>query len=537
MAVAAFALLAVLIPVANAAAATGTPAKVVMEGQSLPGQAYINADGRALLPVRFVLEALGFQVHWIPERKEVSITNNGMAIKLWVGRNRALVDSQDVVLDTQPVIEGGRVLVPLRFVAEALGLAVDWNSGSRCITLNRRPEPKAIQSWLEVTGSVVNIRSGPGTSFLPLTQVPRGTKLQAIASNGGWFQVALLSGDLGWISASYARETQPPSVEPDPGKETGTEPGGETEVEPGAVLQAIDFENSREELSIEIKSSEKVQWRTGKLTRPDRLYVDLSPAYLAPDLKELVREFPEGPVSSVRTGQYDSDTARLVFDLRQGAARFDRIEYDSASSILTIAISPVTLGDRTVVLDPGHGTLTDWGGIDPGAIGPGGVKERDVVQAVAEIAAGLLRKNGVNVLVTTPIRSTVSDLNARAELANNTGATVFVSIHANAALASSAGGTTTYYYVGGDLSGQKSARSSLAQCLQRALISKLGLADRGIQQANFLVLRATNMPSALVELAFISNPKEERLLADPSFQADAAQAIADGVMEFLRQGL
>jgi N-acetylmuramoyl-L-alanine amidase len=195
-------------------------------------------------------------------------------------------------------------------------------------------------------------------------------------------------------------------------------------------------------------------------------------------------------------------------------------------------VGPVNLAGRLVVLDPGHGSQQSWGS-DPGAVGPTGVKERDVVLAVALEAKRLLEEKGGRVVLTRTGEVTTLGLYDRAALANQQGAQVFVSIHANSSPSPGLNGTCTYYYVPSYLEYQREARRSLAFSLQQALVSRLGLADKGVRQANFAVLRATEMPSALVELAFISNPNEERLLADPAFQRLAAQALVEGIVDFL----
>jgi len=111
----------------------------------------------------------------------------------------------------------------------------------------------------------------------------------------------------------------------------------------------------------------------------------------------------------------------------------------------------------------------------------------------------------------------------RAEKANNISADYFISIHCNAANSPTAHGTETYHYPG-SVKGR-----ALAQAVQQELVSATGLADRGVKEANFYVLRMTAMPAILVELAFLSNPEEERLLATSAFQEKCARAIWAGV--------
>jgi N-acetylmuramoyl-L-alanine amidase len=189
------------------------------------------------------------------------------------------------------------------------------------------------------------------------------------------------------------------------------------------------------------------------------------------------------------------------------------------------------LAGKCIVLDPGHG------GNDPGAIGPHGVEEKWVTLPIALKAADILRQQGANVIMTRTVDAN-PDLLARPELANDNNADVFVSIHANWIRNSSIGGTGTYTYAppGTPLGQQRTARLHLASCLQDDLVKTLGLHDSGVIEDNFAVLRCTTMPAALVEVAFISNSWEERLLGDSNFQQQAAAAIASGITRFLTGG-
>ncbi len=179
-----------------------------------------------------------------------------------------------------------------------------------------------------------------------------------------------------------------------------------------------------------------------------------------------------------------------------------------------------------VCIDAGHG------GRDPGAVGPSGVQEKVVTLAVAQKVAGILRSAGIEVLLTRDAdkhlgSTTGADLSARAKIANQAGVDCFVSIHCNSASNNSAQGTETYCYKGAN-----EARK-LAEAIQKYLIGALGRPDRGVKEANFAVLRETAMPAVLAELAFISNPTEEDLLENPNFQEKAAQAIAQGIADYL----
>lgn len=91
--------------------------------------------GRTLLPVRFVSEAMGFQVGWEPGTRTVTIAGNGVQIRLVVGSTTAQVDGRPVQLDVPPVIVAGRTFVPVRFVGESLGARVGWDPQARAVTV------------------------------------------------------------------------------------------------------------------------------------------------------------------------------------------------------------------------------------------------------------------------------------------------------------------------------------------------------------------------------------------------------------------
>ncbi len=188
-----------------------------------------------------------------------------------------------------------------------------------------------------------------------------------------------------------------------------------------------------------------------------------------------------------------------------------------------------TGGSIKMVLDPGHG------GYDSGAVGPTGILEKDVNLAITLKVGKILQANGIDVIYTRTTNevSWPSDVNAdlqkRCDIANNAGAQYFICIHANSSDDPSAHGTETYY-MNGSATGEK-----LAQSIQNQLISATGLSDRGIKTENYYVLKNTNAPAILAEVAFISNPNEENLLNNDSFQNKASQAIATGILNVVNK--
>jgi N-acetylmuramoyl-L-alanine amidase len=175
-----------------------------------------------------------------------------------------------------------------------------------------------------------------------------------------------------------------------------------------------------------------------------------------------------------------------------------------------------------IVVDPGHG------GPDPGAIGIGGLREKDIVLPVALQVAALLEQQGVTAVLTRSDDRDL-DLEPRVQIAERANANLFVSIHANAINLSrpDINGIETYYYSDSGL--------QLARVIHSSMVQVPGTQDRGIRQARFYVIRNTSMPAVLLELGFVTGAQDARLLADPTFQSQMAAAIARGILQYVQQ--
>jgi N-acetylmuramoyl-L-alanine amidase len=220
-------------------------------------------------------------------------------------------------------------------------------------------------------------------------------------------------------------------------------------------------------------------------------------------------------------------------------------QYDAAAKILRLGLTdqviraqsaaaadtPNTGSQKLIVIDPGHGGFSA-GGFDPGALGyRTKLQERVVVLDISMQMKTLLEARGYRVIM-THTGSTTLDLPGRANVANNAGANIFVSVHANASLKHDYGGHTTYFYAPADkpeLFAQRRLRNMLAADIQGELVKAGGRPDLGVLEANFAVLRATRMPSVLVETAFLSHPDEEQLLGSADYRRRLAEGIVKGI--------
>lgn len=216
---------------------------------------------------------------------------------------------------------------------------------------------------------------------------------------------------------------------------------------------------------------------------------------------------------------------------------------------------------RRIVIDPGHG------GHDTGTIGPTGLEEKNVVLDVGLRLRKLIeRKMGCQVIMTRST-DTFIPLEERTAIANEYGADLFISIHANASRDPAARGVEVYYLnftsdpEALEIAARENATSQESVYQLQSLIKKIALSekidesrdfaqiidtrlearldaagdpqrDRGVKKAPFVVLIGANMPSVLAEISFLTNPHDERLLRKPAFRQQIAQGLYNGIVRY-----
>ncbi len=187
------------------------------------------------------------------------------------------------------------------------------------------------------------------------------------------------------------------------------------------------------------------------------------------------------------------------------------------------------LAGDTFVVDPGHGTrYPDGRPLNVGAVAPDGVEEAHIALLVSSDLAALLRAAGARVVMTRttagPYRVATdknADNRARAALANRLGATAFIAVHGDSSLDRSARGTSVFWL--------RSNSEPLAAAM-RAALQPLGLGESQYRRRHLAVTDEAVVPAVLVELGFISNPHQERLLTDAAFQRREAAALFDAIV-------
>ncbi len=190
---------------------------------------------------------------------------------------------------------------------------------------------------------------------------------------------------------------------------------------------------------------------------------------------------------------------------------------------------------KVIVIDPGHG------GDDCGARGRSGLAEKDVVLDIGRHLAGLFNRVAVYTVMTRdededlagdgslgPMQRKRLDLESRVDLATRSGADLYISIHANSFPEPVWSGAQTFYH------SRSEESKALAQAVQKELVARLGPNLRRAKPGDdYFVLRKSKMPAVIVEVGFLSNPREESLLAQPDYRRRVAEAIFHGTVNYL----
>jgi N-acetylmuramoyl-L-alanine amidase len=480
--------LAGLLALAPAVASAGPPLTVLTATQRREVATVTRAEGE-MVAIEDVLAGLGATLTSDPKGGAVTVQRGRHELVLHHKKSLASVDGDLKLLSAPAALEGGRWLVPVDGLARLLGplmeRPVEWRAAPRVLVVGPVSIPRVSVSTF-VSGELARV------VFEASETVP--------------FRVQQESGR---VTVAVARDLVDVSLPP-------------TRLA-GGIVESVQFLGGEENVFAVTLGPRFQKLKATEQESPARLVLELSGPPLAPG----ERVAPLAP-----------------------AARPPRPAEEPAV--------------RTVVIDPGHG------GENVGAKGEGGTLEKDIALAIArKLRAELVNARGLQVFLTRD-RDAEVGLDERTAIANNYKADLFVSIHANASRARGAKGSEVYFlsYQASDDDSRWVAQaegaaepytqaapgsdlalilwdmaqaehleesSALASRIQEELAVVTGSEGRGVKQAPFRVLVGAAMPAVLVEVAFISNPDEEKLLASDAYQAKIAASLARGIERFRRE--
>lgn len=413
------------------------------------------------------------------------------------------------------------------------GSKIGWTS-AKYIKIAKTTTPStATSSKTSLTGtitdSVLNVRTGPSTSYKVITSLKKGTKITILEQKNGWYKIKTSKG-YGWLSGNYVKLTstvKPPTTNSKPSttspkpptisKPTNTTPSGgnssQSNVNNGGTPPSPNPETPSPGTTTPVPSV-----KYGKVTSPD-LNVRKGPS----TSYQVIKALNIGTIvtiNSEKDGWYQITSGTIT-------------GWVSVKYIQNINNVDLDLKNFVLVIDPGHG------GSDPGTSfkTSSGItlKESAIVLSVSKYLKSYL--------VAMPIKSYFTretdvypSLSQRVSFAKSKQADLYLSIHINATPSHGGYGTETYYY-GLNKTGSAAQKlqdsTQFADFVQKRLTEKLKLKDRGTKSGNFHVIRETSMASILTELGYIDNPADNVKLASSYWQKEAAKGIYLGILDYL----
>lgn len=455
----------------------------------------VERAGAELLALDAVIQGLGVTVTSDARGSAATLTYGGREVGLFHKKNLASVGGDLRLLPAPCLFEDGHWLIPIeavpRLLGPLLGVPAEWRAAARVLLLARVSLPR-VSVTTYVSGDVVRV------VLEASEKVPFKVQQET-----GRVTVALLR-DLVDVAFQQERLT-------------------------GGIVDSVQYLGGRDNLLAITLGRRFARLEASEQEQPVRLVLELqavTPTAAKPG------DAPAVPLASPAPP-------------------------NGAPGI------PAERALRTVVIDPGHG------GADQGARGPAGLLEKDVTLALARrLRATIVNSLGLQVFLTRD-RDEDLPLDQRTAIANNYKADLFISIHANASRSHAANGSEVYFLsyqasddesrrvalaegsLGDALPGESAApppgsdlamilwdmaqaehleeSSALASRIQEELADVTASKGRGVKQAPFRVLVGAAMPAVLVEVAFISNPEEEKLLSAEAFQGRVAAALARGI--------
>ncbi len=341
--------------------------------------------------------------------------------------------------------------------------------------------------------------------------------------------------------------------------------------------------------TVVVDLQDQVQYEAHSLDNPARIYFDLHDTKMAPGLVNQSIDVNDTFLKQVRMAQPTDGVTRVVLETKNDSGfsvSLDHnpyrltIEVHKPAATIGVMASPATVSkpspvvtvapkkktseskvnesslnpaDFQIVLDAGHG------GWDLGTVGKKGLLEKDLVLDIVQRLGKLIEtKLGAQVIYTRQDDSYLP-LEKRAEIANMAKANLFLSVHANYSDLSTARGVETYYtttyssikarvdddrpslkdvnWTGVDIREKVTGSHRLAADVQQSLYGGLAvrtpdLRNRGVKEAQYVVLTGTQMPAVLAEVSFVSSPADEDQLQSSSYRQQIAEALYKGVAKY-----
>ncbi|MBI5883532.1 MAG: N-acetylmuramoyl-L-alanine amidase [Elusimicrobia bacterium] len=355
----------------------------------------------------------------------------------------------------------------------------------------------------------VSVRSGPGAGYIMFP--PAGTRFLLAGRAGRQARLSLAPGFDGWVEAEKL-EVLPPGTPP-----------------PHARLRSVRTEAGAGSSHVRLELTDKIPFIVEPGKDLDSLTVRLF--YASADTDWVVYDSSETLVREVSWRVPGSGAVEVTVSLKDAGRLWGYgVSWDDGALKIELRHPPrlaaygsVFVG-RSVVLDPGHGPSS------PGAVGPTGLLEEEANSAITRQLERMLKSEGASVRLTRGSGADAS-LAERARIARSEQPDLFVSIHNNNL---NEGANPFIYPHGYSVFYYHPHSMDLARRIHRSFQRSIKLADERLRFGDLFMARISEMPSVLVEGAYMTYPEQEEMLRRPAFQRSMASAVLEGMRDFLQ---
>ncbi len=508
----------------------------------------VAIDGRTLLPMRQIAQELGCEVTWNEEAKQVYVINSTHTLVFTIDSMTGYKNGATFTMDVPPMIINDRTMLPVRALANALDLDIQWEDATRTVAITtEKKDTTPTDSTTPVTLSKVTVPMDKAAEQIFTIQASG-----AISS----YQEVYVADDKVVLDFYGARNGLEANL-------TATNSGvvsairtAEHTTEDGTVYTRVVLDLSRKRNYTVTQSTDKtkltitfqsVAVRDDTLKHmtyeedDDELYLDKEKEIQTGSV-QVNDHYLDGYTDIVLPGDYADDYGCGTYTI--GGEVIDSIEVSTSGGKTTLRFyqnriscytiqeqngqyvisikNPQEVYDKVLLLDAGHG------GSDPGASG-NGIIEKNMNLTIMQKVANALSGTDIKVYVTR--NSDVYPSNSSRAQTANAIADAMVSIHMNSG-STVANGTEVLYKNHANDTGSGLTSEKLAQLLQESIVAATGNTSRGTKlRTDLLILNSTTVPAVIVETVFISNPGDAVKISQEAYQNKVANAIASAITE------
>lgn len=433
----------------------------------------IQFDGAVVVPAREIFDKTGATVEWRPTEQSVYVHNQNSLIVLKINSHEAWVQGETKYLDMPAKLINDKVMIPVRFISEALGYQVDWSQSERTIriqTINKEIaqdpfEDKPLEEDENQESSEVPIIDNSEENHDLQVEVPLVDP---------------------WLYSEYIHYKS---------DEEALVLNNIEELEIGAIT--VEENAHKKEIIIHLNAQYSQYLQAGTW---------------------------EKTTGAIQKLQITHEALESQIILTTSTVQALIVEGEDNQIVMKV-VKPTDKYEKIVVIDAGHGNH------DSGTTYQG-IKEKDLNLSISQAVVNELEKNSDIKVYATREDDTFLKLMERSDFSNQIEPDLFISIHINSVDGNTAAsGTETYY------TQKLDARNKLlATIVQNALVKEFGTKNRGVKANIFVVTKYTEAPAILIEIGFLTNEADRKMMTASDFTARYAQTIYECVQEYYAKG-